>query len=329
MANATHHKKQPLSALLQNLAIALVFVTCLAASRVAIAAPDNYADTDTSAFSSGIVDTASDTRQEALPVSAVASNSLADPKSTAYAAAAANPGSVAAVTISEASGTDPEGETDQSTAEATARFTITDLVFTGPGAEVSATLSLAWSGMMQGSVSSLNADTYTVSNTILDITASIRNGLNTLLSISGGRTISTDQYGSDPVNEDIFENGILTGQYPPGGMLVTSQFTAPTNVPLTLTITMAASSGTSLMSTQIFNPPPTQGSAKSKADFSSTLSLPTSGQPVFQLPDGYSADSTEAGIVANVWTGTPVKAPLPVPGPGAGLPGTFLLLLGQ
>lgn len=108
----------------------------------------------------------------------------------------------------------------------------------------------------------------------------------------------------------VGDSGILTGAYPPSGPLVTAQFNVPTGEYLEFKLSIATFSGTGLMWT--ISPGPAEGSATSKADFGSTLHLPTSG-PVFNLPPGYNVNSIDAGIVDNAWTAALLTAPSPEP----------------
>lgn len=289
--------------------LALVFASLDPATGSA--APEYYVDVTTSAESSGGYEDDGDYQKDPSPVSVIANNNFENPKARGFASAAAGPGSVAVVSNTKVSGYAPSGEDTSSVGYNTARSTITDLIFTGPNSTVNTSLKLTWSGVMDHSVESLNANSYTNSNTNLNINGSIfRPNSTTFLSFSGDRVVSKWQNGLDPQETVVDDSGILSGAYPPSGPLVTADFNVPTGEYLSFRLTIATFSGTLLLS---FSPPAaSEGSATSKADFGGTVHLPTSG-PVFDLPAGYSVDSVEAGIVDNQWTGTPVTAPAPEP----------------
>ncbi len=275
------------------------------------ATPRYYVEVTSSAESGGFYDSDGDYQSDSIPVAVIANNNFENPKARGFASASAGPGSVAVVSNSKASGIAPTGENTTGQGYNNADFTVTDLIFTGPNSTVDTSLKLFWSGLMGYSVESLNANTYTNSNTTLDISGSIRRPAGaTFLSFSGYLGVSKWQDGLDPQETSSGDSGILTGAYPPSGPLVTAQFNVPTGEYLTFRLSIATFSSTLLWSTS--PPAASEGSATSKADFGSTIHLPTSG-PVFDLPDGYSVNSVEANIVDNEWTGTPVTAPLPEP----------------
>ncbi len=270
-----------------------------------------YVDVTTSAESGGVWDSDGDFQSDSMPVAVIANNNYENPKARGFASASAGPGSVAVVSNSKASGYSPAGEDTTSVGYNNAYFTATDLIFTGPNPTVDTKLELFWSGVMDHSVESLNANSYTNSNTSLDIDGYIRRPASTtFLSFSGYISVSKEQYGLAPQSTGIYDGGILAGAYPPSGPLVTAEFNVPTGEPLTFKLSIATFSGTILMWT--LAPGAVEGSATSKADFGGTLHLPASG-PVFDLPEGYTVNSVEANIVDNEWTGTPVTAPLPEP----------------
>jgi len=270
-----------------------------------------YVVVTTSAESGGVYEDDGDFQSDSIPVAVVTNNNLENPKARGFASAAAGPGSVAVVSNSKASGYAPSGQDTTGIGYNTAYFTVTDLIFTGPDRTVTTSLKLFWSGLMDHSVESLNANSYTNSNTTLDITGYIRRPAGTtFLSLAGYLSASKWQYGLDPQITDVSDSGILAGAYPPSGPLVTAQFDVPTGEHLTFKLSIATFSGTALLSTSV--PAAAEGSATSKADFGGTVHLPASG-PVFDLPEGFSVNSVEANIVDNEWTGTPVTAPLPQP----------------
>lgn len=287
-----------------------LIVASLGPAKVS-AAPRYYVEVTTSALSGGVYEDYNDFQLDSIPVAMVANNNLENPKSRGYASASAGGGSVAVVSNSKASGIAPTGQDTMSQGYNTAESTVTDMIFSGPGPNVNTKLNLLWSGVMGHSVESVNGNTYTNSNTSLDINGSIRRpSSTTFLSFSGYISVSKEQYGLNPQTTGIYDGGILTGAYPPSGPLVTAEFNVPTGEPLSFKLVMATNSGTLLLSTSV--PAAAEGSATSKADFGGTVHLPTSG-PVFDLPAGYTVNSVEANIVDNEWMGTPVSAPPAMP----------------
>jgi hypothetical protein len=83
----------------------------------------------------------------------------------------------------------------------------------------------------------------------------------------------------------------LVGWNQPGGNITTATFFVTPNVPFELAIRLTASSGVSGRLDQSFI-------VAANADFGSTLTFAVD-RPVFNLPDGYTASSADAGIVGN------------------------------
>jgi hypothetical protein len=80
--------------------------------------------------------------------------------------------------------------------------------------------------------------------------------------------------------------------------LTSDSFTVPLNTPFTLSFKLSATAS------NVFNGDDT-GLAESSADFGNTFSFALDGQPVFDLPDGYTANSVSAGLIDNQYVELP------------------------
>jgi hypothetical protein len=94
----------------------------------------------------------------------------------------------------------------------------------------------------------------------------------------------------------IVENGLLVG-FTGNATLTTDSITVAANTPLTLFMSL------SVTATVIANPAESY-TASANVDFGNTLTF-ASDRPVFNLPAGYTANSTEAGIVNNIFVPPP------------------------
>ena len=108
--------------------------------------------------------------------------------------------------------------------------------------------------------------------------------------------------GSDNQNLSHLGSGLLTN-FDGDDELTTALFRVATNTPFSVVLEM------SVLSTA-FNSDAGSGLSTAVADFGHTRSLAT-GRPVFNLPDGYTANSVSAGIVNSRFSAT---AGVPEPG---------------
>jgi len=115
-----------------------------------------------------------------------------------------------------------------------------------------------------------------------------------------------------------FEDGLLTGFTGNGG-ITTPQMNVPVGAPFSLSLSLFTSAYTDSRNAII-------GSGRQAAAsslFDSTLSFPLFG-PVFNLPEGYTANSPSGLILDNRWLGPPGPTPDPVSVPE---PSSLLLLV--
>lgn len=264
------------------------------------------------AWSDDVYNPVSDSYSGPSPGSVYA-NAINNYGSYAHGSSAATAGSGSVATVATAAITGPD-YTDQleAVSESSAKMTIDDLVFSGPGSTVTTTLNLDWSGSMMETLVPQNLETYGVTNNYLSISGRLFSGATTYLTFSGNRTVSIDQENSSVLqNETISTTGILNGEWPPNGSdLVTGSFTVPTGTAISLELSLFTRSTVGLY---LIDTGHIEGTAYTAADFGHTLSLNTDGD-VFNLGTGESVDSISGDIAGNTWNGTPVSAtavPLP------------------
>ncbi len=137
-----------------------------------------------------------------------------------------------------------------------------------------------------------------------------------------GLIIHADNNGASGVNNFYYSNGVaspptttgLLMDWGPGNIVTTPLWTLPVNVPFTLTLQLDVAADVSVILSDGYV-------TSALSDFGKTLSFATD-RPVFSLPEGYSANSAEAGVVNNIFT-----APVPEPASGV-LAALGLLVVG-
>lgn len=171
------------------------------------------------------------------------------------------------------------------------RFSIDDLVFSGPGSSVTTSVNIRVDGTFELSDDELAGARLKVA---VGLFGEIFQGI-----FPFGNT----GIGGDPAGP----NGLFTGV--PSGLSIHGDFTTPVKTvptgqpgPFEVALQLDLRAGN----------PPDGGEAFAAGDFSHTVSLPFTG-PVFDLPLGFTANAPSVLIVDNLWTG----APQAVPEPGA------------
>ncbi|MDJ0870019.1 MAG: hypothetical protein QNK03_28270, partial [Myxococcota bacterium] len=232
-----------------------------------------------------------------------------DPEGRADATFEAGRGFVVAVAAPRANSSccDFPPTSGSGTGRTLAVLRVDDLVFSGPGADVETSLHLVFDGSYTEFAENIETATAQSSITV-DLGGSLCNG-EEYVGFRGtySRVLVDDDGEADP---RLVENrtGVFdgVGSVPPTGQteFAVGPFTAPTGAPLTLEIwieaLLLASAG--------------GGNARATGDFALALGALDSGE-VFDLPEGYTANSATAGIVANQ-----------VPEPAAGATGAAGLL---
>lgn len=188
---------------------------------------------------------------------------------------------------------DGSADFTQVSATASARVTFTDMIIRGPigATSVVTSLNLHLSGQ-QG------LGSY--------VPSAISHGSNSASGVQFTINVPGDSDGSfrtfQSVNgapRPVFAMGVLTSFN--GNMdIATKAFTLPANTPFTIDIFMNTLSQILVDFVDTF-------SASANSDFGGTLSFATD-KPVFTLPNGFTANSVDAGIVNNRFV-----APVPIP----------------
>jgi hypothetical protein len=160
--------------------------------------------------------------------------------------------------------------------------TYDDMVISGPAGTVTTSLNLFLHGSESATTSLPSIGTNNANENIQ--LSFLVNGTN----IGGGSQSISSSNGGAPIVNSL---GMLVGWQEFGG-LITPKFTVPTNVPFSLEPflnTFAEVTGDLRGSFDV----------SANADFGSTLTFAPSG-PVFNLPQGYTANSAGAGIANNL-----------------------------
>ena len=205
---------------------------------------------------------------------------------------AAGSGSVAVFSRSRYSVLDPSNDTS-AFADATAIFTIDDLVFAGSGQLNNVILQLDLSGSMHV------FGTTDVALSTLSISAKLNN-----------QTIN-DAFRTVQLPPFFFADGALVpwsqGATSFNGTITVGPFSnLPTNLPLTLEIGMTMSTYAEIFPTsQVGN------AAIAEGDLGSTLSFTSSGDVFSADGDLTSVNSVQGSIENGLWTGTPVSTAHP------------------
>ena len=173
----------------------------------------------------------------------------------------------------------------------TASATFSDMMVTGPvGTTIPTSLNMNLTG---GLLYGARADAGSVG--VADTQAVISVYINGTFVGAGGLQQNVDsQFGTS-----IHDTGMLAAWSSGNTGIVTPSFTVQSGVPFEVKLTLLADSNV-----QVNFGSGTGGTAEANTDFSHTLSFALNG-PVFNLPVGYTAGSTDAHIVNNSFVGLP------------------------
>lgn len=177
---------------------------------------------------------------------------------------------------------------------ALAKVTIDDMIIGGPAGTITTSLYLHLAGAMKA-----GSAPYTFSGNVSGTSVvSLQIGVD-------GRLVG-DGYGNlthaNGAYLPYLGSGLLAS-FDGDDVLVTEAFTVATNTPFSVSLTLGASTGAGNYEAA--------GNSTALSDFRNTLSFVT-GHSVFDLPDGYTANSASAGIVNNRFDPAPS-----VPEPGS------------
>jgi len=193
--------------------------------------------------------------------------------------------------------------------DASATFVLNDVIISGPGDFLSTSLNMNLSGGLSASTfAQLGMGTGAESNASASVSV--------FVSIAGTRFSGTQAFARlsnvDTQSSDgsTFEDGLLTGYTGAPTALVTPDVNVPIGSAFVVALTLFTSVDTNSSNTIVGS----RRQADAASDFDSTFSFALSG-PVFDLPDGYTANSASGLIVDNRWLG--IAAPTAVPEPSS------------
>lgn len=164
---------------------------------------------------------------------------------------------------------------------ATSGFTLDDVTFSGSGPTVTTRQNLLINGQVMAESDSIATVIVTVSFNPPGSPAGLFEGCTGAPSVTGSN-------GGDCAAGFHFAIDLSNTNHAP---IATPAFTVPTGVPIIEEWSIEADANN-----------------RAVGDFSSTMSFPTSG-PVFDLPAGFTVDSSEGRIQDNQWLGVPVPEP--------------------
>lgn len=177
--------------------------------------------------------------------------------------------------------------------DAIAAFRLDDVIITGPGDSVETELNLHFSGGVSANAFARNLDGVGA-EAIADASVSVNAVVNGV-SFGGTQSRSSTWNVATGGGGSFFEDGILSGWG--GGDLVLHGLSLPVGTPFVLVLSLHVSEGSTVRSSG-FGGLPVERKAEALSSFASTLSFSLVG-PVFNLPDGYTANSISGGIVNN------------------------------
>lgn len=195
-----------------------------------------------------------------------------------------------------------------------AAFRLDDVIIGGPGPSVLGSLNMQLDGDMNTTAFAQLGDG--ISYEALG-TAFVSVGANIDGNFFDGykSTGSVWRVDTQSGDEGTFDYGLLTGFTGSGG-IVTPTVLLPVGTPFTVVLKLSTEVNTETWHTILGS----RRQAEASSLFENTLSFPLSG-PVFNLPDGYTVQSTAGLIVDNGWRG--IDQPEPIPEPST------MLLLGS
>jgi len=192
--------------------------------------------------------------------------------------------------------------------DAFAAFLLDDVIIGGPGTEVPGSLNMQLDG-------GLNATTFA------QLGGGVGNEATAAASVTVGANINGNFFNGTQAKGSVwqvdtqagdgstFEDGLLTGFTGSGG-IITPTVLLPVGTPFTVVLSLSMYTLTDTFHTI----PGSRRQAEASSLFENTLSFPLSG-PVFNLPAGYTVQSTAGLIVDNGWQG--LAGPVHVPEPSA------------
>ena len=194
--------------------------------------------------------------------------------------------------------------------DAAAAFRLDDVIISGSGSGLlSTSLNMNLSG-------GLNATTFAQlgmgNGAEANASASVSIGVSVAgTSFRGTQAISSLwQVETQSAGGSTFEDGLLAGYTGAPTALVTPDVMVPIGTPFVVVFNLSTVVDTRSSNTILGS----RRQADASADFDSTFSFPLSG-PVFNLPDGFTANSASGLIVNNLWLG--IAGPSPVPEPSS------------
>jgi hypothetical protein len=176
--------------------------------------------------------------------------------------------------------------------EAAARFRLNDVVISGPGTDpVPASLILQLDGHVSANEFEVNGGQTSASATVdlLGVVGSGSNFFRGYMQIGSSSSLET--------------GGILSGSTGVGEMTITSpEYLLPVNTPFLVLVELETDASAYADSQTGEAGLPMRRFAEAASSFTFRM---LAGRPLFNLPDGYTVNSQEGGIVDNTWTTSP------------------------
>lgn len=190
-----------------------------------------------------------------------------------------------------------------------ARFAITDLVITGPEGPVQLSLNMNVTGGLDALARATGAGLeHASARASMEVQGQI-SGINGG-SFSGSMTLGSSgsqSLGTTYVFDSAGVFDVFSDEFSGAGLVASPTFLVEANRNLSLQLGLDVAAVSQIEVAGTSGQFPTSVFSQAQSDFSHTVSFSTTG-PVFNLPDGYTANSASGMIVNNRWVGAPAAA---------------------
>lgn len=191
--------------------------------------------------------------------------------------------------------------------EASATFSIDDVIISGPrGISVPASLNLHVDGFASANAIFMGGGGFAYARARLDVDGNIAGNV-----FSGfiDAAIGPDSAGQ-PGGVAPTTTGGIFADFTGNDILTTAIFNLPVGTPISFSLSAHATANSARGVEEGLAGSPHRRFAEAESAFGNSISFPISG-PVFNFPDGYTANSLDGLIVDNRWTGGVTAVPEP------------------